>query len=68
MAQQLGFEPPAVLMEQTVPEEMLPLEEEPGQYDVAGENSASASTEPGPDVEPTAAEDSEKDEEPSQEG
>ncbi|MDH4066417.1 MAG: SMC-Scp complex subunit ScpB, partial [Acidobacteriota bacterium] len=30
MAQQLGFEPPAVLMEQAVPEDMLPLEEEPG--------------------------------------
>lgn len=29
MAQQLGFEPPAVLMEQAVPEDMLPLEEEP---------------------------------------
>jgi segregation and condensation protein B len=28
MAQQLGFEPPAVLMERTVPEEMLPLEED----------------------------------------
>jgi segregation and condensation protein B len=28
MAQQLGFEPPAVLMEQTVPEDMLPLDEE----------------------------------------
>jgi len=28
MAQQLGFEPPSVLMERTVPEEMLPLEEE----------------------------------------
>ncbi len=27
MAQQLGFEPPAVLMERTVPDEMLPLEE-----------------------------------------
>jgi segregation and condensation protein B len=27
MAQQLGFEPPAVLMERPVPEEMLPLEE-----------------------------------------
>jgi segregation and condensation protein B len=27
MAQQLGFEPPSVLMEQPVPEEMLPLEE-----------------------------------------
>jgi segregation and condensation protein B len=27
MAQQLGFEPPAVLMEQAVPEDMLPLEE-----------------------------------------
>src|SRR5690606_12689307 len=29
MAQQLGFEPPAVLMERTVPDEMLPLDEEP---------------------------------------
>lgn len=28
MAQQLGFEPPAVLMERTVPDEMLPLEED----------------------------------------
>ena len=28
MAQQLGFDPPPVLMEQTVPEEMLPLEDE----------------------------------------
>ena len=28
MAQQLGFEPPAVLMERTVPDEMLPLTEE----------------------------------------
>ena len=27
MAQQLGFDPPAVLMERAVPEEMLPLEE-----------------------------------------
>src|SRR6188472_1736097 len=27
MAQQLGFEPPAVLMERPVPEEMLPLDE-----------------------------------------
>lgn len=27
MAQQLGFEPPSVLMERSVPEEMLPLEE-----------------------------------------
>ena len=27
MAQQLGFEPPPVLMERPVPEEMLPLEE-----------------------------------------
>lgn len=27
MAQQLGFEPPAVLMERAVPEEMLPLDE-----------------------------------------
>jgi segregation and condensation protein B len=27
MAQQLGFEPPTVLMERTVPDEMLPLEE-----------------------------------------
>jgi len=27
MAQQLGFEPPPVLMERAVPEEMLPLEE-----------------------------------------
>jgi segregation and condensation protein B len=27
MAQQLGFDPPAVLMERSVPEEMLPLEE-----------------------------------------
>jgi segregation and condensation protein B len=27
MAQQLGFEPPTVLMERTVPEEMLPLDE-----------------------------------------
>jgi len=68
MAQQLGFEPPAVLMEQNVPEDMLPLEEEPGQYDVSGEIGASGSTEPGQDVEPTDAEDSEKDEEPSQEG
>ncbi len=31
MAQQLGFEPPAVLMERTVPDEMLPLDEEPDQ-------------------------------------
>ncbi|MCC7240385.1 MAG: SMC-Scp complex subunit ScpB [Acidobacteria bacterium] len=29
MAQQLGFEAPAVLMERPVPDEMLPLEEEP---------------------------------------
>jgi len=28
MAQQLGFEPPTVLMERSVPDEMLPLEEE----------------------------------------
>jgi segregation and condensation protein B len=28
MAQQLGFEPPAVLMEQAVPEDMLPLDED----------------------------------------
>jgi segregation and condensation protein B len=28
VAQQLGFEPPPVLLERTVPEEMLPLEEE----------------------------------------
>lgn len=28
MAEQLGFEPPAVLMERAVPDEMLPLEEE----------------------------------------
>ena len=28
MAQQLGFEPPAVLMERSVPDEMLPLEED----------------------------------------
>jgi segregation and condensation protein B len=28
MAQQLGFEPPAVLMERTVPDEMLPLDED----------------------------------------
>lgn len=28
MAQQLGFEPPSVLMERTIPEEMLPLEED----------------------------------------
>jgi len=41
MAQQLGFEPPAVLMEQAVPEEMLPLEEEPG-----------AALDDGPDGEP----------------
>jgi segregation and condensation protein B len=74
MAQQLGFEPPAVLMEQNVPEDMLPLEEEPGQYDVAGEMSASGSAESRQDVEPTEVEDSEKekhsekDEEPSQEG
>jgi segregation and condensation protein B len=68
MAQQLGFEPPAVLMEQNVPEDMLPLEEEPGQYDVAGEMRASGSTEPGQDVEPIEADDSEKDEEPSPEG
>jgi segregation and condensation protein B len=27
MAQQLGFEPPTVLMERTVAEEMLPLDE-----------------------------------------
>jgi segregation and condensation protein B len=31
MAQQLGFEPPAVLMEQAVPEDMLPLDEESGE-------------------------------------
>ena len=28
MAQQLGFEPPPILMERSVPEEMLPLEED----------------------------------------
>jgi segregation and condensation protein B len=33
MAQQLGFEPPPILMEQSVPDEMLPLEE----GDVEGE-------------------------------
>jgi len=33
MAQQLGFEPPASLMEQNIPEDMLPLEEEPGAAD-----------------------------------
>jgi segregation and condensation protein B len=27
MAQQLGFEPPPILMERPVPEEMLPLDE-----------------------------------------
>jgi hypothetical protein len=27
MAQQLGFEPPPVLMERPVPEEMLPLDD-----------------------------------------
>jgi segregation and condensation protein B len=30
VAQQLGFEPPAILKEQNVSEEMLPLDEEPG--------------------------------------
>ncbi|HQZ41002.1 MAG TPA: SMC-Scp complex subunit ScpB [Vicinamibacterales bacterium] len=35
MAQQLGFETPAVLMERPVPDEMLPLEEEP---DVAADS------------------------------
>lgn len=35
MAQQLGFEAPAVLMERPVPDEMLPLEEEP---DVAADS------------------------------
>jgi hypothetical protein len=27
MAQQLGFEPPPILMERAVPDEMLPLDE-----------------------------------------
>ena len=39
MAQQLGFEPPTVLMERTVAEEMLPLEE-------GGDETAEAATRP----------------------
>jgi segregation and condensation protein B len=39
MAQQLGFEPPTVLMERTVPDEMLPLEDG-GEDEVAGEPTA----------------------------
>src|SRR4051812_48743060 len=67
MAQQLGFEPPAVLMEQNVPEDMLPLEEEPAPYDAAGEFAASGSNESGQAIEPTDGDDSVKDEEPSPE-
>ena len=37
MAQQLGFEPPTVLMERSVPDEMLPLEEE-AEEDTPGSN------------------------------
>ena len=66
MAQQLGFEPPAVLMEQNVPEDMLPLEEEPVQ-DGAEESRARGAGEPEQDVAPTAAGDAEKEKEPSQE-
>ena len=66
MAQQLGFEPPAVLMEQNVPEDMLPLEEEPGQYDGVGEISAAGADEPAREAAPAGAEDAPKDEEPSQ--
>jgi segregation and condensation protein B len=40
MAQQLGFEPPTVLMERSVPDEMLPLEEgDPGQDATADDES-----------------------------
>ena len=68
MAQQLGFEPPAVLMEQNVPEDMLPLEEEPGQDEGAGETRANAPAEMAQDVQPIGAGESESDKEPSQEG
>ena len=49
-------------------EEMLPLEEEPGQYDGVGEASAAGADEPAREAAPAGAEDAPKDEEPSQEG
>jgi segregation and condensation protein B len=68
MAQQLGFEPPAVLMEQNVPEDMLPLDEEPGQDDGAGEIDELVRDQSAPDAEPTDPDNLPNDEEPSQEG
>ena len=53
-------------MEQNVPEDMLPLEEEPAPYDGAGEIGEVDAEQPAPDAEPGEAEDTQKDEEPSQ--
>jgi segregation and condensation protein B len=78
MAQQLGFEPPAVLMEQNVPEDMLPLDEEPSldngsadgdepvREEAAGQNELSGDG--GHDEAARQDEDERKDEEPGHEG
>ena len=80
MAQQLGFEPPAVLMEQNVPEDMLPLDEEPAPGEgmaedvdaVQAESRQDASSgedeDPRHDEDLPKGEDVPKDEEPSHEG
>jgi len=74
MAQQLGFEPPAVLMEQNVPEDMLPLDEEPAPDEGIAEDAEAVQAESrqdapsGEDEDPRRDEDVRKDEEPSHEG
>jgi segregation and condensation protein B len=74
MAQQLGFEPPAVLMEQNVPEDMLPLDEEPapGRETAEGDEpppeAAVRQGEPSGGDEAGLGADVRKDEEPSHEG
>ena len=68
MAQQLGFEPPAVLMEQNVPEDMLPLDEEPAPDDGIAADAETVQAESRQDEPSGEDEDVRKDEEPSHEG